>query len=55
MENNLENAVFRIRIEGDKTPLFHGTIWECERWIRKYGERDVPYCIIRLKKKGEKK
>ena len=51
MENTVENNTYRVRLENDKTPLFHGSIWDCEKWIRKHGEVGVTYCIIRLKKK----
>lgn len=52
--DDLENAMFKVRLEDDKTTLCHGTIWECERWIRQNGELDVPYCIVRLKRKEKK-
>ena len=51
MENTIENARYRVRLENDKTPLFHGTIWECERWVSKNGVVGETYSIIRLKKK----
>lgn len=51
MENTVENARYRVRLENDKTPLFHGTIWECERWVSKNGVVGETYCIVRLKRK----
>lgn len=54
MEDTLENAVFKVRTEDDKTTLFHGTIWQCEKWVSKNGMMGVTYVIVRLKKKEKK-
>lgn len=54
MEDTLENAVFKVRTEEDKTTLFHGTIWQCEKWVSKNGMMGVTYVIVRLKKKEKK-
>ena len=46
---------YRVRLEDDKTPLFQGSIWECEKWISKNGVIGVTYCIVKLKKKEKTK
>ena len=48
---NIEDNVYKVRLENDKTTLFHGNIWECEKWIRMNGKVDTTYCIVKLKRK----
>lgn len=52
---DIETAVYQVYVENhEKDILCTGSIWECERWIRKNGLRDTPYIIDRIRTKTAK-
>ena len=52
--DDLENSIFKVCLENDRTALCHGNIWKCEKWISKNGMVGVTYCIVKLKRKDKK-
>lgn len=52
---DIENAKYQVYVENRPDEILHtGTIWECERWVRKNGVVDTPYIIDCIQEKASK-